>query len=654
MKHWVLVVAALCAGANAQAQNTGRITGRVTGDGALPVPQAQVSVVNAAIRAVADSNGEYMLIGVEPGRRQVTARRIGFTPVTQEVLVVAGGTVTVNFSLSSAAVQLEGLVVVAYGQQERRDVTGAITSLNMDQLRDIPLPSAAQLLQARAPGVDVVAGGSYRPGAPMQVRIRGIRSMSASNEPLYVVDGVPTLGNIEDYDPGSIESIEVLKDASATAPYGAAGANGVILITTKRGGEGGSRFSYDAQYGGSSILRFADMMNGPQLAQERIDAQIGAGRPTAYGSTFNAQQLPQAYCALNVKTTAAGVPAASATDTNSALTSTYDATHAGCVTGTDWQRLIYHPGNQQRHQIGFTSTSGASRLSLTGTYFNQNGITRGQDYTQYAGTLSFENTYGRLRIGVTTAGSRDIANIGGDASVWGEALANDVLGLPYVDTLGNATATNCTGCTLNLKPTGDALRVNPLREQQGFVRQQTIDHLFASAFAELNLGYGFSYRVNFGPDVRNRQEGRFQGSNVLDVTGQAIGLAQAGLVQANTFRYTLDNLLNWNLNTGNHKVRDDVAVQHGEVPLRLRLRFSIESSLRLPALEQPGHGLQSATAHQHLQYLHDALVHGPRQLHLREPVQPHRDRPVRRLERPGTGEQVVVLPVGRPQLAGGG
>ena len=554
MKHWVLVVAALCAGANAQAQNTGRITGRVTGDGGLPIAQAQVAVVNAAIRAVADSNGEYMLIGVPAGLRQVTARRIGFTPVTSQVTVVAGGTVTVNFSLSSAAVQLEGLVVVAYGEQERRDVTGSISSLNVDQLRDVPLPSAAQLLQARMPGVDVVAGGSYRPGAPMQVRIRGIRSMSASNEPLYVVDGVPTSGNIEDYDPGSIESIEVLKDASATAPYGSAGANGVILITTKRGGEGGSRFTYDAQFGGSSILRFANEMSPAQLAQERIDAQVGAGRPTAYTSTFNAQQLPQAYCALNVKTTTAGTPALSATDTNSALTSTFAATHPGCVPGTDWQRLIYHQGSQQRHQIGYTSTNGASRLSLTGTYFDQNGITIGQGYKQYAGTLSFENTYGRLRIGVTASGSRNIADIGADASAWGEALANDNLGLPYLDTLGNATAVNCARCTLNFKPTGDALRVNPLREEQGFVRQQTIDHLFASMFAELNLGYGFSYRVNFGPDVRNRQEGRFQGSNVLDVTGQAIGLAQAGLVHANTFRYTLDNLLNWNLNTGPHKV----------------------------------------------------------------------------------------------------
>lgn len=578
MKHWVLVLAALCAGTNAHAQTTGRITGRVTGDGGLPVPQAQVAVVNMAIRAVADSNGEYVLIGVPAGLRQVSARRIGFTPVTQQIQVLAGGTVTINFSLSSAAVQLEGLVVVAYGQQERRDLTGSIASLNVDQLRDVPLPSAAQLLQARIPGVDVVAGGSYRPGAPMQVRIRGIRSMSASNEPLYVLDGVPVRGAIEDFDPGSIESIEVLKDASATAPYGSAGANGVILITTKRGGEGGQRFTYDAQFGGSSILRFAKEMSPATLAQERIDAQVGAARPTAYLSTFNAQQLPQAYCALNVKTTAAGVPALSATDPASNLTSTFTATHPGCVPGTDWQQLIYHKGSQQRHQIGFTSTSGASRLSLTGTYFNQNGITIGQGYTQYAGTLSFENTYGRLRIGVTASGSRSIADIGADASVWGEALANDNLGLPYLDSLGNATAVNCSNCTLNFKPTGDALRVNPLREEQGFVRQSISNRLFASMFAELQLGYGFSYRVAFGPDVRSRQEGRFQGANVLDVTGQAVGNAQAGLAASDAFLFSLDNILNWNLNTGKHKV--DATLLYGMS--KNRFASDSASALNLP------------------------------------------------------------------------
>jgi TonB-linked SusC/RagA family outer membrane protein len=534
MKHWVWILAALCAGANAQAQNTGRITGKVTGDGGLPVALAQVSVLGASRSAVTDSNGTYLIVEVPAGTVRVQARRIGYTPVTVQVNVRAGATANADFALSSAAVQLEGLVVVAYGEQERRDVTGSISSVNVDLLRDVPLPSPAQLLQGRVPGVDVVAGGSYRPGAPMQVRIRGVRSMTASNEPLYVVDGVPVQGGIQDFDPGTIASIEVLKDASATAPYGSAGANGVIMVTTKRGTEGGSRFTYDAQYGTQHELRLANLMGPRELAAERIEANRSAGRDTSLAGVFNTDQLPQARCLLD--------PA-------------YKTANPTCSTGTDWQQLIKRLGNQQRHQIGYTSASGASRLSLTGTYFDQNGITQGQGYNQYSGTVSFENTYGRLRMGITASGSRSSADLGGDASVWGEAFVNDVLGLPYLDTLGNATAVNCKGCTLKLKPTNDPLRVNPLRQEQGFVRQQLRNRLFASVFAELQLGYGFSYRINFGPDLSNRSDGQFQGANVVAPGGQAIGNAQAQLQTEEDFRYTLDNLLNWNYNAGDHKIQ---------------------------------------------------------------------------------------------------
>ena len=533
MRHLILVLAALCVGANARAQNTGQITGTVTAEGGLPVAQAQLSVIGADRTAVADSNGRYLIVGVPTGLRRIQARRIGYAAVTLTVTVVAGRETALDFRLSSAAVQLSGLVVTAYGEQERRDVTGSIASLNVDQLRDIPLPNPAQMLQARVTGVDVVAAGSYRPGAPMQVRIRGIRSMTASNEPLYVVDGVPIAGGIQDFNPAFIESIEVLKDASATAPYGSAGANGVILVTTKRGGEGGSHLTYDVQYGTQSALRLADLMNGPQLAAERVAAAVGAGRDTAMTSVFNPQQLPQARCGLDAA---------------------YRAANPECVTGTDWQRLINRTGNQQRHQLAFISTSGASRLSLTGTYFDQNGITIGQGYKQYSGTVSIENTYGRLRLGATATGSRSVADVGGDAQVWGEANANDPLGLPYLDSLGNAVAKNCSTCTLNLKPTSDALRVNPLREQQGFVRQQTRNRLFASLFAELQLGRGFSYRMNFGPDLSNRSDGQFQGANVLAPTGQALGNAQGQLQTEEQFNWGLDNLLNWNLSTGRHKV----------------------------------------------------------------------------------------------------
>jgi TonB-linked SusC/RagA family outer membrane protein len=550
MRHLILVLAALCVGANAKAQNTGRVSGTVTAaEDGHPLAGARVGVLGTNRTGFTNERGVYLIDQVPTGSQRVQARFLGYAPLVQAVTVESGQAATANFQMVAAPVELEGVVVTAYGQQERRDVTGAISELNMEDIKDIPVPNPVQMLQGRVPGVDIVTGGGYRPGAPMNVRVRGVRSMTASNDPLYVVDGVPIL-NIADFNPAFISSVTVLKDASATAAYGAAGANGVILITTNRGspGVGGtSSLTYDVQYGTQSALQLANMMNGPEIFRERVDAARLAGRDTTYTSVFNAQQLVTVNCILD--------PAA----------------HPGCSTGTDWQRSILRTGNQQQHRIGYNSISGTSRLSLTGTYFDQNGITVGQDYKQYSGTVSFENTFGRLRVGVTATGSRSVADIGGDSQLWGEATANDPLGLPYVDSLGVPTGTNCSSCTLNTKPTSDALRVNPLLEQQGYVQQQIRSALFGSAFAEVTLGHGFTYRVNFGEDLVHISNGRFQAAQVV-VGSTPLGNAQADFIASENFQYTLDNILTWNLTTGPHKVETTLLYDIGQT------RFQLDSA----------------------------------------------------------------------------
>ncbi len=553
MRHWILVLAALCVTANAKAQNTGRITGTVTAaEDGRPIAGASVNILGTNRTVFTNNLGVYTIEQVAAGSRQVRVRYLGYAPQTKAVAIAVNEVVTLNIQLVAAPMQLEGLVVTAYGEQERRDVTGSIADLELGDLRDVPVPNPAQMLQARVAGVDVVGTG-YRPGAAMNVTIRGIRSITAGNQPLYVIDGVPLVGGgIEDFNPAQIASIEVLKDASATAPYGSRGANGVILITTNRGsagaGGGTSSFTYDYQYGAQSALHFVDLMNGPELAQERIDAYRLAGRTVSYASIFNPPELNQAYCSLNVKTN----PTTGQYDTTAAGTSTWQAVHPGCATGTDWQRQIYHLGSQQQHRISYNSVQGNARLSLSGTYFDQTGITIGQGYNQYSATVSFENTYGRLRIGATATGSRSVADIGGDSQLWGEATANSSLGLPY-DSAGTPYSTLCSVCTLKINPTGDALRTNPLVEEQGYIHQQISNRLFGALFAELTLPWGFAYRINLGPDLQNYSDGMFQGANVV-LGSTPIGNAQAGLATRENFRYTLDNMLTWNYASGNHKV----------------------------------------------------------------------------------------------------
>ncbi len=512
MRRWILVLIALCAGAGLlQAQNTGRITGTVTGEGNQPVPNAFVAVVGISRSAVADSLGRYLILEVPVGLRTVRARLVGYSPLSLRVNVVAGQAATLNFTLGSAAVQLEGMTVVAYGEQERRDIVGSVSSVPIDRITEVPSIDAVQAIQGKVAGVDIV-GSNYRPGAPMNIRIRGVRSMVATNEPLFVVDGIPIAGGIEDFDPANIESIEVLKDASATAVYGSRGANGVVLVTTRRGGvggagAGGTRITYDVQYGFQNPLHLVPMMNSQQYAAAKTAAWLAAGRDTSLTNLWP-DPLEQ-----------------------------YGIQHG---VSTDWQQVILRTGRQQRHQVGLNSVSGSTRLSLTGSYFDQAGITIGQGFNSFSGTASLDHTTGPLHVGLTVTGTRSHTNLGYGDGIWGQTLSMSPLGVPY-DSLG----------LIKWKPTADPLLVNPLSELE-FIRELDRNRLFGSVFVELQVNRDITARVNFGPDLTNNSDGRFRGSNTIDRNGTP---PDAYFERQQTFAYTLDNLLRYNHEfAGSHRV----------------------------------------------------------------------------------------------------
>jgi TonB-linked SusC/RagA family outer membrane protein len=517
MKRWMLVLAALCVSATAlPAQNTGRIAGRVTGDGGMPVANAYVHVVDRNRSATADSMGNYLIVDVPAGLQAVRARLPGYLPLTLRINVVAGQTVTLNFTLGVSAVQLEGMTVVAYGEQERRDIVGSVASVPMDRIADVPTINVAQSLQSKVAGVDIV-GSNYRPGAAMNVRIRGVRSMVATNDPLFVVDGIPITGGIEDFDPSNIESIEVLKDASATAVYGSRGANGVVLVTTRRGGgQGrGTQVTYDVQYGIQNPLHLVNMMDFRQYTDAKIAAWLAAGRDT---SAANLYPDPNEY---SVYTAAV-------------------ANNWTDYTSTDWQQVILRTGRQARHQLGINAVSGSTRLSLSGSYFDQGGITIGQGYQMYSGTASLDHTTGPLHVGLTVTGTRSHTDVGMGDGLWGQTLSMQPGGVPY-DTLG----------LIKWKPTNDPLLVNPLSELE-YVRQLERNRLFGSVFAEVQLTKDLSWRMNFGPDISNNTDGRFRGTHTIDRNGT---MPDAYFERQQNFGYTLDNLLRFNREfDGGHRV----------------------------------------------------------------------------------------------------
>lgn len=269
----ITLVAALGLSEPALAQST-RITGTVrSSDGNVPIVAADVEVVGANFRRVAATrdDGRYT-VAVEPGSYLVRVRRIGFSADSAlNVVVAAGETKTVNFSLVPRAAQIVGVTVVGYGTQNVRDNTGSVDAVTPREFNPGRVVSAEQLIQAKVPGVQII--DNNEPGGGIAIRIRGGTSVNASNEPLYVVDGVPlNIGGglssgrnpLNFLNPNDIREITVLKDASATAIYGSRGANGVLLITTKSGSSQEPAFSYSSNFSTSSVVKRPDLLNADQ------------------------------------------------------------------------------------------------------------------------------------------------------------------------------------------------------------------------------------------------------------------------------------------------------------------------------------------------------------------------------------------------------
>ena len=268
---FVVLAATIVVGAPVRAQS-GRITGTVTSaEGARPVPGAQVIVAGTTTGAVTRDDGRFT-ITVEPGTYTVRAIRLGFAPDSVTgVVVTPNGEATANFSLTVSAAVLGNVVVVGYGTEQTRNSTGSVAAVDSTQFNKGRIVSPEQLIQAKVPGVQVI--GSNEPGGTVNIRIRGGTSITSSNEPLFVLDGVPLpVGGgvnagrnaLNFLNPSDIENVTVLKDASATAIYGSRGANGVVLITTKSGAQG-MQVSYAASVSNSTVVREADLLNATQF-----------------------------------------------------------------------------------------------------------------------------------------------------------------------------------------------------------------------------------------------------------------------------------------------------------------------------------------------------------------------------------------------------
>lgn len=468
------------------------------------LPGVTVLLKNTNTGTTTDANGKYS-INVTGANPTLVISAVGFT--TQEIAVGNRSVIDVNLGVDLKT--LNEVVVTGYGSRKKSQVTGAISSVTSKEIGELPITNAQQALQGRAAGVDVNMAGS-RPGSTPQIRIRGRRSFNASNDPLFVVDGIPLAGGIEDINPNDIASMEILKDASSTAIYGSRGSNGVVIITTKRGTPGKTVVSVDTYTGINKSLGRIDVFNGAEFAEYKRESRRAETRP--------ALQYP------------AG-PATAEADAKLFEPVELEGIQSG--RSTDYPDALLRTGSISNFQVGVSGGTEKTQFNVSANYFKDKGVVKNQDLTRYTFRINLDHKINdKLRVGISSLGSHYIRN-GENFNPLGGALAENPLGKPYDDD-GN----------LIFLPTPDGLRTNPLAEivPGAVIDERKNYRIFNSLYAEWKIIDGLSYRFNFGPDFKINRYGRF-----FDAQTNARRGAPASGSVGNEFRlnYTLENILSY-------------------------------------------------------------------------------------------------------------
>lgn len=467
------------------------ISGRVVDAQQQPLSSVSVSVKGEEARGSTDLEGFFSIKA--RANSVLIFSSVGY--LAKEI-PIGSANQTLNVVLEETLDELDEVVVIGYGTQRRRDVTGSIASIKGEELAEVPSANIQQALQGRVAGLEIQSV-STMPGADARIRIRGERSITGSNDPLLVLDGIPYEGNLNDINPADIISVETLKDASATAIYGSRGANGVLLITTRRGQAGDSRLSYNGYYGISTVAKEYPVFNADQYRASRDISEWGQ------------DYLPQE--------------------------------REGIAIGrnTDWQDLMYENGQITDHNLSISGGSEQGRFSIGGGYFNQTTVLPGQDFTRYSLRATGDFDIGkRLKIGLNTMNNLGTTN----GSQFGINM------FPILSLSPLMPAYNEDG-SLVLTPSGNlddqANTYNPLmlKEDDGsWVDRVRRLRSFNSLYGEVQIMDGLKYRLNAGVDYRQEEAVQFRGTDSY-FRPRNNNIAYVGNTHA--YSYTLENLLTY-------------------------------------------------------------------------------------------------------------
>ena len=480
------------------AQQANKVTGIVKDANGEPVIGANVTVRGQSIGTITDIDGRFVLDAPKDAVLQITY--IGY--VSQEVKV--SGNKELNVVLKEDTETLDEVVVIGYGTAKKSDLTGATAQIKPEALTSSVVGNALESLQGKAAGVAVF--NDNKPGASPSIRVRGSGSITASNEPLYVVDGFPLMdGNISDLNPSDIESMEILKDASSTAIYGSRGANGVVMITTKKGKSGTKNLSVNTSVGVQMPGRLANLISGEDFINF-----MNAGYKNQ-GSNIPFSGIPSTY-----------------------------------TTDTNWEKEILENSSLlQDYSITFDGSSNKTNYMLSTGFYNQEGLLKAQNYQKYTFHGNLQHSFNKwLTVGANTQFTYSIQDVFDSALI-------DIYryGWPTENVKNEDDTYNISSMhnTYILYPW------NPVLDMNETTTQFTTNRFLGTLFAEMQLMKDLKYRLNLGVDLKNTRKYNYVGSE--SAVNKASGLKGNGYNNWNKrFSKVMENILTYNHTWNKHRL----------------------------------------------------------------------------------------------------
>jgi len=486
------------------------VTGLVTDDANSPLVGVNVVIKGTTTGTVTNENGKYS-INVPSADAVLLFSFIGYQ--SEEITVGEKNQIDVKLILDM--VSLGDIVVVGYGTQRRKDVTGSIASVSSEGIRENASSNLSQSLQGRVAGVEMTQTSS-RPGSEMEIRIRGTRSLTASNNPLVVLDGIPFAGSLNDINPNDIKSVDILKDASSTAIYGSRGANGVILITTFRGESVASSkpvVNFNSYYGTKKLMNRYPMMDANEFIAWRKEAQKN-------GASFTM-----------------------GADEDSTL-------------NTDWQDLMFQNGMVTSQDLSISGATNGGGYSFGTGFYDETSVLPGQEFKRYSLRLSLDQKIGnRVKVGISTINSYGISDGNGLEGTNGIS-ANPLGGILSMTPLTNPY--NADG-TINTEPLAinnmdtyfNPLIINNIGDRWKDERKNLAS--YNNIYGEVELLDGLRYRMNVGLNYRQSNYGNFRGAKT-PYNGD-LEKSNATIENGITSNWAVENLLYYDKTfAGKHKI----------------------------------------------------------------------------------------------------